>query len=115
MKKYIWLVVPIFLIACSTSLIKPTANIGASTGTPIPAPPIVSPPIAATARPETCTVSAGTLNLRTAPEVQGSDVIAWMDKGDVLNLLPDPPAGVWVKVITADNLTGWINSTYCER
>ena len=104
-------------LACSTSIVKPTATPGAGTETQIPAPtpPAVTPTITATARPEFCTVSAGTLNLRSAPAFSGSDVLAWLNKGERVNILPGPPSGEWVKVITADNLTGWINSTYCER
>ena len=42
-------------------------------------------------------------------------VIAWLIKGEQLTLLPNTPAGDWVKVRTGHDLTGWINSNYCER
>lgn len=100
-------------LACSSTITKPIAGNAAGpfpTDQPSPTPPNVSP----TARPEVCTVTAEALHLRDAPNIQGL-VIAWLVKGDQLQLLPDPPAGDWLRVQTAGHVTGWINSIYCER
>jgi hypothetical protein len=103
-------------LACSSTLTKPPANLsaGVSTETPIPSRiPIPTVPTE-TPAPITCRVTAAeSLHLRDSPNIKGT-VITWLSPGDQLILLPDPPIGAWVKVTTADNLTGWVNSTYCE-
>ena len=102
-------------LACSTSFTEPAANLsaGVSTETAIPAP---TPPITptATASPETCKVIAEALHLRDAPNIEGL-VLVFLNQGDQLTILSDPPSGEWVKVMTGANLTGWINSIYCIR
>lgn len=101
-------------LACSLSLTEPTANLsaGVSTATAIPAPTITTEPTG-TASPQTCNVIAEALHLRNAPNIEGL-VLAFLNQGDQLTILPDPPSGEWYKVMTGDNLTGWINLQYCE-
>lgn len=114
MKRLLFLLLIIPALACSSTLTEPTANLSAdvSTETAIPAP---TPPITptATASPGTCKVIAEALHLRDAPNIEGL-VIAWLDQGDQLTILSDPPSGDWIRVQSVNN-TGWINSQYCER
>jgi len=115
MKKILLLLLILPALACAFA--NPIENLGAgvSTETAIPSPaPMITPTIAGTASPEICKVIAGVLNLRDAPTTAGH-VIAWLYEDDQITILPDPPVGDWRKVMTADKLTGWINSQYCER
>jgi uncharacterized protein YgiM (DUF1202 family) len=104
-------------LACSLSLTEPTANLSASLATvtaiPSPAATITTEPTG-TASLDKCEVTAEALHLRNTPNIEGL-VLAYLNQGDQLTILPDPPSGEWVKVMTGDNLTGWINSQYCER
>ena len=102
-------------LACSLSLTEPTANLSASlaTGTAIPSPAATITPTA-TASLDKCEVTAEALHLRDAPNIEGL-VLAYLHHGDQLTILPDPPSGEWVKVMTGVDITGWINSLYCER
>lgn len=118
MKRYTFalFILAVVSLAC---VLEPTANLSAdvSTETAIPSPiqtnqdrPALTP------TPIYCAVTAAeALHMRDAPNVKGI-VIAWLSSGDQLTLLPDPPSGVWVKVTTAGNVTGWVNSifTNCE-
>jgi uncharacterized protein YgiM (DUF1202 family) len=106
-------------LACSLSLTEPTANLSESVSTetaiPYPIPIPTAPKPTGTPAPITCTVTAAeSLHLRETPDIKGT-VITWLKPGNQLFILTDPPAvGVWVKVTTADNLTGWVNSNFCE-
>jgi len=104
-------------LACSSTLTEPMpARIGASVTTetaiaaPTPHGPIVP---TRTASPAMCKVTADVLHLRDAPNVAGY-VMAWLEQGDQLTILPTKPSGNWIQV-QFESLTGWINSTYCER
>ena len=102
-------------LACSLSLTEPTANLSASlaTKTAIPSPAATITPTA-TANHETCKVIAEALHLRDAPNIEGL-VLSFLNQGDQVTILSDPPSGEWVKVMTGVDITGWINSLYCER
>jgi hypothetical protein len=107
------LVLALGTLACSTTFIKPTANLSADvspTEQALPSPTIT---ITVTASPETCQVIADALHVRDAPNIDGI-VIAWLRSGDQLTILPDPPSGDWIRVQSGP-ITGWINSHYCER
>lgn len=116
---FVLLIGSIPALACSGTITKPTAILsdGVSMETaiaaPTPSPPITPAPTT-TPSPEICEVTADALHVRDAPTIEGI-VIAWQVLGDHLTILPDPPAGDWVKVQTADAITGWVNSIYCER
>ena len=115
-KKILLLLLP-FVLACTITA--PAAQIAEPfpTEQKSPTPPATGIPAStATATLEACKVTAGTLNLRDAPDLAGyeSHVIAWLYAGDVLTILPDPPVENWITV-QAENLTGWINSKFCER
>lgn len=59
-----------------------------------------------------CTVTAENLNVRSQPEGQAeSSVLTWLYSGDIVTILET--RGAWVQ-IRAGNVTGWINSKYCE-
>ncbi len=60
--------------------------------------------------PETCTVSAESLHLRTCAGLHCS-VIAWLSKGDVLEIQKIDQD--WIEVITPADQTGWVHSKYC--
>ena len=119
-KKILLLILPIFALACSFSIVKPPAAQivkSLSTEQKTPTPGIPAPTITATAEAlETCTITADALNLRDAPDLPGfeSHVIAWLYAGDVVFILPDPAVETWITVQT-ETLTGWINSKFCER
>ena len=118
MKKIIlpFLILALASLACSGSILKPAARI-APLPTKSPTPPATGIPAStATATLEACKVTAGTLNLRDAPDLPGfeSHVIAWLYAGDVVFILPDPAVETWITVQT-ETLTGWINSKFCER
>lgn len=62
-----------------------------------------------------CTVTAPeALNLRSGPGTQYT-VISWLEAGESLTRLPSSPAGLWWKVTTADNRTGYVNSNFCKE
>ena len=113
------LILALLTLACSldTSALqgqdRPAVTTGPQTGTPHPSPTPLPFPTKPNL-PITCTVSAAeALNLRDAPGMDGN-VIAWLVSGEILTLSSDPPVGVWVKVTTAGNVTGWVNSNFCE-
>ncbi|MBI1792965.1 MAG: SH3 domain-containing protein [Chloroflexi bacterium] len=112
MKKIICLILSLGLsaLACSASLVKTNAQTGASLPTET-AQTITGP--TGSASPETCTVTAANLNLRSAPSPD-ANVITWLHAGNQIIILEDPPVNDWNHV-QAGNLTGWINSIYCKR
>lgn len=112
-KKLILLLAPIFLLACglSRSAILMQAD-------PIPSPtaahiesPTTSPTHPQPTQQSTCIVTAS-LHVRESAGVDGV-VIGWLEAGDIVTILNDQPAGNWIH-IQAGDLTGWINSNYCE-
>lgn len=107
------LVLGLAMLACSLSPEMPTAGNAAEI---FPTPTITPTGTASTTpAPTNCTITAEALHLRDAPNIEGK-VIAFLSHGDQLTILTDPPAvGVWVNVVTADKLTGWINGGFCER
>ncbi|MEW6285029.1 MAG: SH3 domain-containing protein [Chloroflexota bacterium] len=110
MKKYL-LLLPLLALACS---ITPTASLAAMvTPSPSPSPSPSTPSPTATPQDVTCTVTAESLHLRAKPGID-APVIGYLYAGDVLTILPDPPAGAWLRV-RAGALTGWINSNYCTK
>ncbi len=60
--------------------------------------------------PETCTVSAESLHLRSCAGLQCT-VIAWLSKGDVLKIQEKDQE--WIKVTTPTEQIGWVHSKYC--
>lgn len=63
---------------------------------------------------ETCTVTAAlALNLRAGPGTSYA-VLDTLKRGDILTLLPQPAHDLWIAV-RAQELEGWVHSTYCER
>lgn len=116
---YSFLILTLASLACSFWLTEPNANLSAdaysiaSTPFPTPAQTIQQP--TATLIPITCKVIATeALHLRNMPNIDG-EVIAWLVHSEILILSSDPPVGVWVKVTTAENIIGWVNSKYCEE
>ena len=112
------LIISLAMLACSLSLVEPTANLSEGVSTETPAPfstqQIFPSPAPIPTSPITCTVTAAeSLHLRETADIKGT-VITWLSPGDQLTLLPDAPAGVWVKVTTVDHLSGWVNSNFCE-
>lgn len=111
----------VFVLASLACSITPSANYAAMvTATPSPSPPPPSPSPAPTEKAQdistqyaVCTVTAGSLHLRAMPGTS-AEVIGYLYAGDVLTILPDPPAESWIRV-TAGDLTGWINSNYCTK
>lgn len=111
MKKIFVFLFPLFVLACSITpgvnnapLITPTASL-------TPRPPTQSQ--TATPQDVTCTITAESLHLRAMPGID-AEVIGYLYAGEVLTILPDPPAESWIRV-RAGNLTGWINSHYCKK
>lgn len=113
-KKLLLLLAPIFLLACglSRSAILMQAD-------PLPSPTAAQVEIA-TASPthphptqqSVCTVVAESLHVRESAGVDGV-VIGWLKAGQIVTILHDQSAGNWIH-IQAGDLTGWINSNYCE-
>ncbi len=122
MKKIILVLLPFLMLACSLTEApavttgNPTAN---PTITPRPTnrPQLAQPVFTVTIAPRICKVitglDEGKLNLRSAPGDQ-SPIITQLDEGDTLTILDAPAVGDWIK-ITHNQLTGWINSTYCTK
>jgi hypothetical protein len=100
------------MLACS---LEPTAGTAAEVlpPKPIPSPalPITQGPTETPITPETCTVTAESLHVRDAPNIEGT-VTAWLFAGDVANI--ESSAGAWLKVTTARG-DGWIHGDYCKR
>jgi len=116
MKKILLILLILPALACNSTLTQPAANLSMSvtTETAIPAPtPSKAITPTATASPETCEVTAEALHLRDAPNIDAL-VIAWLNQGDQLIILSTKPSGDWIQV-QFQTITGWINSTYCER
>ena len=113
-QKMILLLSTVFLLACGVSrsafLTEPE---------PIPSPTVAQVEIPTTSpthpqpTQQVCTVTAESLHVRESAGV-GGVVIGWLKAGQVITILNDPPAGNWIRVRSGD-LTGWINSNYCER
>jgi uncharacterized protein YgiM (DUF1202 family) len=78
---------------------------------------ILQPAQEATGSPTTraaCEVSAlYALNLRSAPGTSYG-VIGVLSAGDVLTMTGNQ-RGAWWEVVTADGVTGWVNSNYCNN
>ena len=117
MRKYLLLLLIIPALACSTTLTKPMpAQLNDNilpTEQDLPSPTIATISTTRTATPQICEVIADALHVRDAPNVSGK-VIAWLEHGDQLIILPTEPSGDWIQV-QFESLTGWINSIYCER
>ena len=79
-------------------------------GTPTAA-QIDQPTQTPTPRPESCTVTAHALNMRTCGGTH-CGVLAVLDEGDDLTILA---AGDWLNVETDTGLTGYINGAYCAN
>mgnify|MGYP000159184243 CR=1 FL=1 len=99
------------VISCSLS---DGASIGAAvlsraTHSPQSNPPTPTIPTS-TPRPESCTVTAGLLNMRTCGGT-ACGVLAVLAEGDDLTILA---AGDWLSVETDKGLTGYINGAYCK-
>jgi uncharacterized protein YgiM (DUF1202 family) len=104
MKKII-LFLPLLALACSTAT--------TAAQLPINARPMVKPAQVVPIQTETCTITAlKTLNMREAASTS-SAVIAILEHGETVTILPYPDQGHWIRVRTPDN-EGWINSNYCE-
>jgi uncharacterized protein YgiM (DUF1202 family) len=104
MKKII-LFLPLLALACSTAT--------AAAQLPIKARPMVKPAQVVPTQTETCTITAlKTLNLRAAAGTS-SAVIAILEHGETVTILPHLDQGPWIRVRTPD-AEGWINSNYCE-
>ena len=104
MKKII-LFLPLLALACSTAT--------AAAQIPIKARPVVKPAQVIPIEVETCTITAlKTLNLR-AEAGTSSAVIAILEHGETVTILPHRDLGHWIRVRTSDS-EGWINSNYCE-
>jgi uncharacterized protein YgiM (DUF1202 family) len=58
-------------------------------------------------------IDTGRLNIRTGAGVSYA-VLQVLHEGDVLTI-EGGQAGNWIKVVTRDSLTGWINSNYCRK
>jgi uncharacterized protein YgiM (DUF1202 family) len=96
---------PLLALACSTAT--------TAAQLPIQARPMVKPVQAVPVQTETCTITAlKTLNLR-AEAGTSSSVIAILEHGETVSILPHPDLGNWIRVRTSDS-EGWINSNYCE-
>lgn len=107
--KKILFLLPLLALACS---ITPAASLAAMvTPSPSPSPTPFTP--SPTASPQVCTVTAESLHLRAMPGTD-AEVIGYLYAGEVLTILPDPPAESWIRV-RAGNLTGWINFHYCKK
>jgi uncharacterized protein YgiM (DUF1202 family) len=104
MKKII-LFLPLLALACSTATT--AAQI------PIKTRSALKPAQVVHAHAETCTITAlKTLNLRAAAGTS-SAVIAILEHGETVAILPHPDQGRWIRVRTPDS-EGWINSNYCK-
>jgi len=104
MKKII-LFLPLLALACSTAT--------AAAQLPIKTRPVLKPAQVVPTQTETCTITAlKTLNLRAAAGTS-SAVIAILEHGETVSILPHPDQGHWIRVRTPDN-EGWINSNYCK-
>lgn len=97
---------PLLALACSLT----TRTVQA----PNKARPMVKPAQAVPTQPETCTVTAlKALNLRAAAGT-ASAVVAILEHGQTVTILPHPDEGTWLHVRAA-GVEGWINTNYCER
>ena len=57
-------------------------------------------------------IDAGNLNIRTGAGTSYA-VIGLLREGQALTLTDERPRDGWIQV-TADDVTGWINGSYCE-
>lgn len=119
-RKLILLLSACFLLACggiSRSAFLTEPNPLPSPTAPqveiLPTSPTPPPPHPQPTHPVNCTVTAESLHVRGAAGVDGV-VIGWLKAGQTVTILNDQPAGDWIH-IQAGDLTGWINSIYCER
>lgn len=108
MKKIFYLI-PLLMLACSLTAQTPQdtrAALDRSKPAQLSLPP--------TAESLTCTVNAvQSLNLR-ADAGTSAAVIAILNNGETVTILPHPAQGAWIKV-QAQGFTGWINSTFCTK
>ncbi len=96
---------PLLALACSLT----TQTVQSSNKTR----PTVKPAQVVPTQTATCTITAlKTLNLRAAAGTS-SAVIAILEHGETVTILPHPDLGNWIRVRTPDS-EGWINSNYCE-
>lgn len=72
--------------------------------------PTVDPKPTANTIPQTCTVSAESLHLRSCAGLHCT-VIDWLSKGDVLEVQETDQE--WIKVTTLAGEMGWVHSKYC--
>lgn len=101
------------LLACFAGTIVPSAAI--STPAQViqvsqPQPPTDTPqPVQ-----DVCTVSAESLNVRSAPEngLEESKVLGWLYSGDIVTIRQQ--RGAWLYV-NARGVAGWVKSTYCTQ
>lgn len=114
MKRY-FLILPLFALACSLTQ-APARMVAAMQTAPIPAPITQTAAVMPSPAPQTCTVSTGTpggaLYLRAGPGTSYS-VLDVLTEGQTLTILPGM-SKKWIQIQSGD-LTGWINSNYCER
>lgn len=111
--KGLLLLLPLLALACSITPAIITATPSASPPPPSPSPAPTEKAQDIRTQYVVCTVTAGSLHLRAAPGIS-AQVIGYLYAGDVLTILPDPPAESWIRVQSGD-LTGWINSNYCTK
>ncbi len=80
--------------------------------TPDPAIYTHHPPPARPTKPAACTITAESLNIRTAPEgLEESRVLAWLYAGEVVTVTET--RGAWL-FVRAGSVEGWINSKFCK-
>ncbi len=108
MKKYLLLLLLVLpALACKAQAPTPPSS-------PAQVRAAIKPAQLTQAQITTCTVTAlEALNLREGPGTD-SAVIAVLDHGDLVTILPEPAQGIWIQ-IQAQELSGWINSTYCTK
>jgi uncharacterized protein YgiM (DUF1202 family) len=108
---YLLLLTISFLLACSlTTPPQAPQDISAqSSKLDLTTPTIDPEPITHTIA-KTCTVSAESLHMRDCAGLHCT-VIAWLSKGDVLEI-QEADQG-WIKVTTPTHQAGWVYSKYC--
>ncbi|OQY91137.1 MAG: hypothetical protein B6D38_00645 [Anaerolineae bacterium UTCFX1] len=112
MKRFGLLFLILFSLGCSLLTPPPQAQqaISAQSFKQDLTTPTVDPKPTAHTIPETCTVSADALHLRSCAGLHCT-VIAWLSQGDVLTVQETDHD--WIKVTTPVHQTGWVHSKYC--
>ena len=108
----------VFFVACTLAFIVSGCSpfdglqVPTSTATTEPTPTILSikPSVTPSPTPQTCTVTAYTLNMRTGPSMT-SAVKQILTRGERVTVIR---RGDWLKVSTR-TATGFIYSRYCEQ